>query len=55
MYQPWKEPGYEKHARRAQASSRSQQTKRLQDVRVKEALQELKEQTFHQRNKESIV
>ena len=55
MYQPWKEPGYEKHARRAQASSRNQQTKRLQDVRVKEALQELKEQSFHQRNKESIV
>ena len=46
---------YEKHARRAQTSSRSQQTKRLQDVRVKEALQELKEQNFHQRNKESIV
>ena len=38
-----------------QASSRSQQTKRLQDVHVKEALQELKEQNFHQRNKESIV
>ena len=55
MYQPWKDPGYEKHARRAQASSRSQQTKRLQDVHVKEALQELKEQNFHQRNKESIV
>ena len=55
MYQPWTEPGYEKHARRAQASSKSQQTKRLQDVRVKEALQELKEQNVKQRNKESIV
>ena len=55
MYQPWKEPGYEKHARRAQASSRIRRTKRIQDASVKERMQELREQNFHQRNKESIV
>ena len=55
MYHTNSAPGYEDAARRAKAQYRIRKTKRLQDVHVKEALQELKKQNFQQRNKESIV
>ena len=55
MYHTNSAPGYEDAARRAKAQSKIRKTKRLQDASTKERMQELREQNFKQRNKESIV
>lgn len=55
MYHTNSAPNYEDAARRAKAQSKIRKTKRIKDVHVKEHMQELREQNFKQRNKESIV